>query len=177
MRRNQVVVLVLSLAAILALGILDYVTAFDLELFLFYAIPVASTAWVVGRWAAVGMAMVAVGVWFTANVLWTNPCSSSFYAAWNTALHAGWILLMALTLAQIRADLDRERRLNADLAEAQNEVTVLQGLLPICAWCHRIRNAEGQWETLEAYIRRHTDAEFTHGICQGCKARLEAEGR
>ena len=72
-----------------------------------------------------------------------NPYSSPFYTAWNTLLRCGWILIVALAVARIRADLDRERRLNADLAQALNQVRELQALLPICAWCKKIRNDEG----------------------------------
>jgi K+-sensing histidine kinase KdpD len=174
---NRAAFLGLSIAFILALGYVDYVTVFEFDLFLFYAVPVAITAWMVGRWAGVSVALVSVGVWFAAHLLWTNPYSSLFYAAWNTALHAGWMFLVALTIARIRDDLDRERRLNAALVEALNQVKVLQGLLPVCAWCRKIRNDEGYWEELETYIRKHTDAKFTHGICPTCQRRLLEEGK
>jgi len=44
----------------------------------------------------------------------------------------------------------------------------LKGLVPICAWCKKIRNAGGDWEELEAYFRKRADIDFTHGICPGC---------
>lgn len=44
----------------------------------------------------------------------------------------------------------------------------LDGLLPICAQCHKIRNAVGQWQPFEQYIREHSRAEFTHGLCGAC---------
>ncbi len=173
----QLLCLSLSLVYTLALGVVDYITTFELDLFLFYSVPVAITAWVVGRWAAVSAALLAVAVWVVANLLQVNPYSSAFYAAWNTALRSGWILIAALAVSQIRRDLDRERRLNADLATALHEVRELQGLLPICAWCKKIRNDQGYWEQLESYLQRTTRAEFTHGICPACKARLlEKEG-
>jgi len=45
---------------------------------------------------------------------------------------------------------------------------VLRGLLSICAYCKRIRNETGRWETLETYIERRSEAEFTHGLCPEC---------
>ncbi len=167
---NRVTVLGIALGGLLALGWVDYLTAFEFELFLFYALPVAMVAWWVGRLAATLTAALAVATWFGANVLSANPYSSVFYAAWNTGLRGGWVLIVALTISQIRADLDRERQLNADLTTAFSQVRELQGLLPICAWCKKILNGAGYWEHLESYLRRHTRAEFTHGICPACAA-------
>jgi PAS domain S-box-containing protein len=49
---------------------------------------------------------------------------------------------------------------------------ILRGILPICASCKRIRNQAGDWEQVEIYIREHTHAEFSHGICPDCRQRL-----
>ncbi len=174
-RRKQVTCLSLCLVYILVLGVVDYATTAELDLFLFYSVPVALTAWMVGRGPALARALLGLGTWVLGHLVGATPYSSFFYASWNTALRGGWLLLVALAIARIRADLDRERRLNAALTEAQTEVKVLRGLLPICAWCHQIRNADGQWETLEAYLHEHTDAQLTHGICPRCQARVEAE--
>ncbi len=174
---KRAAVLSLSLAGILALGYVDYVTPFEFEVFIFFSLPVAMAAWWVGRPAAVLTAALAVAAWLGAHFLWTNPYSSRFYAAWNTGLHFGWILLVALTVSRIRADLERERQLNATLATALRQVNELKDLLPVCAWCQKVRNDQGYWERLDSYIQRTTRTEFTHGICPACKARLlEKEG-
>jgi len=60
------------------------------------------------------------------------------------------------------------RRVSARMAEALANVKTLYGLLPICAWCKRIRNDQGYWSQVEAYLREHTEADFTHGICPDC---------
>jgi GAF domain-containing protein len=60
------------------------------------------------------------------------------------------------------------RRVSARLAEALEKVKALHGLLPICAWCKRIRDDHGYWSQVEAYIHAHTGADFTHGICPDC---------
>ncbi len=44
----------------------------------------------------------------------------------------------------------------------------LQGMLPVCSHCHRVRDDKGAWRQIEAYVRDHTGTEFSHGICQGC---------
>jgi len=69
------------------------------------------------------------------------------------------------------------RLVSSRLAEALDQVKTLQGLLPICAWCKRIRDDKGYWEQVEAYFHKSTGADFTHGICPECleKAHIEWE--
>jgi len=50
----------------------------------------------------------------------------------------------------------------------QREVKQLQGLLPICAYCKRIRDEADAWSQVEEYVGRRTDAQFSHGICPDC---------
>jgi GAF domain-containing protein len=67
------------------------------------------------------------------------------------------------------------RRVSTHLADALDRVKTLQGLLPICAWCKRIRDDEGYWNQVEAYIHKSTGADFTHGICPQCSEKAQAE--
>ncbi len=60
------------------------------------------------------------------------------------------------------------QRLEQELTAAQGEVTMLSGLLPICAGCKRIRDEGGGWQPIETYISSHSEAEFSHGICPDC---------
>lgn len=57
---------------------------------------------------------------------------------------------------------------NHQLQQALNEVKTLKGLLPICASCKKIRDDTGYWKQIESYIKDHSEAEFTHGICPEC---------
>ena len=56
--------------------------------------------------------------------------------------------------------------------EAEKKVTILSGLLPICSYCKKIRDDKGYWNQLETYISHHSDAEFSHGICEECAHKL-----
>ena len=69
------------------------------------------------------------------------------------------------------------RRVSARLANALEQVKTLQELLPICAWCKRIRDDEGYWNQVEAYFHKHTGADFTHGICPECLEKVHAKWR
>jgi hypothetical protein len=56
--------------------------------------------------------------------------------------------------------------------KALQEVRILRGLLPICASCKKIRDDNGYWTQIEGYIKDHSEAEFTHGICPDCAKKL-----
>ena len=56
----------------------------------------------------------------------------------------------------------------AELQTASEEIKILQGIIPICSYCHNIRDDEGAWEQVDAYISKHTKATFSHGICPKC---------
>ena len=57
---------------------------------------------------------------------------------------------------------------NLDLQRAMHEIQVLRGLIKICSYCKKIKNDQGTWQQIELYIREHTEAEFSHGICAEC---------
>jgi PAS domain S-box-containing protein len=69
------------------------------------------------------------------------------------------------------AEKEREK-LVQELQDALAKVKTLSGLLPICASCKKIRDDHGYWTQLEAYIRDHSEAEFSHSICPECKRKL-----
>ena len=52
--------------------------------------------------------------------------------------------------------------------KAEEEIKVLQGIIPICTFCKEIRDDSGYWSQLEAYISQHSEAEFSHSICEKC---------
>jgi hypothetical protein len=56
-----------------------------------------------------------------------------------------------------------------------SETRSLRGLLPICAFCKKIRDDHGYWNQLEAYLEENSEAEFTHGLCAECRLDLESK--
>jgi AmiR/NasT family two-component response regulator len=79
----------------------------------------------------------------------------------------------AITVAMARFDdLMELRRLNAELQKALNEIKTLKGMIPICASCKKIRDDEGFWQDVAVYIQKHSEAEFTHGLCPDCAKKL-----
>ena len=66
---------------------------------------------------------------------------------------------------------DREK-LITKLQDALNEIKTLKGIIPICASCKKIRDDKGYWNQIEIYIKEHSDADFSHGICPECAKKL-----
>ena len=69
----------------------------------------------------------------------------------------------------------QQQELISHLEEALAEIKTLEGFIPICASCKKIRDDEGYWNQIEAYISKRTDAVFTHGLCPDCVEQYRAE--
>ena len=76
-------------------------------------------------------------------------------------------------------ELKRQRDLlklrNAELEAAMVQIKVLRGIIPICSSCKKIRDDAGYWQQVEEYISEHSDALFSHGICNDCMQQLYPE--
>jgi hypothetical protein len=77
----------------------------------------------------------------------------------TSLIRCGAITVIALWLGRLS---EHERAL-------EEEVQTLKGLLPICSFCKSIRNDSGEWERLEHYVSRRSEAQFSHGVCPPCE--------
>lgn len=88
----------------------------------------------------------------------------------------GRLLVRSINYALERKRATEERdRLIDELQEALSTVKKLGGLLPICASCKKIRDEKGKWKRLEEYIQGHSEASFSHGLCDECAHKLYPE--
>ena len=79
-------------------------------------------------------------------------------------------------LANEMTNLSRDlKRRNRELREAQSKIQTLSGIIPICMHCKEIRDDEGYWKNLEAFISEHSQAEFSHSICSKCEAKYYSD--
>jgi PAS domain S-box-containing protein len=99
-----------------------------------------------------------------------------FHVSVSPLHDAGGQLIGAVHIAHditARKQAEKEReRLIAELQEALAKVKTLRGLLPICANCKKIRDDQGYWHSVEVYVRDHSEADFSHGICPECMKKL-----
>jgi PAS domain S-box-containing protein len=73
-----------------------------------------------------------------------------------------------------RGEKEREELIR-QLQKALADVKTLGGLLPICAWCKKIRDDQGYYHQIEAFIARHSEVKFTHGICPECREKFDRD--
>src|SRR5262249_4998329 len=86
------------------------------------------------------------------------------------------LVVINIEIALYKHRMERQREeLIAELQSALTHVKTLRGLLPICAWCKKIRNDHGYWQDVETYIHDHSDADFSHGICPDCNEKYYLE--
>ena len=85
------------------------------------------------------------------------------------------LLARVRTHLALKGALDRERALRMQLESALANVKLLSGLIPICASCKKIRDDQGFWLQVEAYVAAHSEATFSHGICPDCARELYPE--
>jgi len=74
----------------------------------------------------------------------------------------------------LQAD-EEKSKIIIDLQKALDRVKTLSGLLPICASCKKVRDDQGYWNQIEAYIETYSEAQFSHGICPDCAEKLYPE--
>lgn len=96
---------------------------------------------------------------------------------WTIGLTAVLFLLILISVSLYLRNRNHRleemnRLLDERVQQALSEVNTLNGLLPICAHCKKIRDDSGYWNRLETYIKKHSNAEFSHGLCPDCAAEL-----
>ena len=89
----------------------------------------------------------------------------AIFIIWGTAL---------LIILRKQAEKRREKAV-AEREKALEDIKILQGFLPICAACKKIRDDQGYWNQIEDYIITHSEADFSHGICPTCAQKLYPE--
>jgi K+-sensing histidine kinase KdpD len=122
--------------------------------------------------SAVAVGVMYAGVWAGASALLVTglaklilflPAESSLHLSdVRLLLRFGLFLSLGLLICWLGQKLHASRR----------KLRVLSGLLPICAWCKRVRDEKEQWQPLQSYIHDHSEADFTHGMCPDCAREL-----
>jgi len=121
---------VLSMLVLLLIGWIDYITGYELGFFIFYFIPVAISSWFISRRSGLFMACTAAIVWYLSDRFTFHPYSHAYLIYWEMWMRFVSFLTTALTVARIRANLEREKELNTELARALREIEELKVSLP-----------------------------------------------
>ncbi|HPJ94645.1 MAG TPA: hypothetical protein PKY89_12115 [Deltaproteobacteria bacterium] len=154
---------------ILAIGLVDLVTGYEISLSIFYMLPISIVTWNAGKLPGHALAIVSALIWLGADIGSGHPFSSPIIPFWNCMVRLFFFMIIVQLLLNLRINHDELEKTNQDLRESLENIKVLRGLIPICAWCKRVRNEKGFWQRVEAYVSDNSEAQFTHGICEDCK--------
>lgn len=160
---RQQTILFCFLVALVVL-VLDYITGRSIQFPITYAIPIGLAAWRAQKGAAYAMAVLLPLARFQFHFAWHEPQPLS------VTLINGAIRVVVLVFYAYLLD-----RLAWQTRALEKEVRTLEGILPICASCKRIRNEQGEYEQIEQYITEHSEASFSHGLCRECSKKLYPE--
>ncbi len=119
---NKFLTLCLCLLMLVVLGWLDYRTGYELNLFIFYSLPVGIASWYLGLWPGVVMSVASALTWWAADRSAGQTYSSDFVFYWNTGIHIGCFLINAISIAKTRETVDRQRELEALLRQREAEL-------------------------------------------------------
>ncbi|MFC1524509.1 PAS domain S-box protein [Thermodesulfobacteriota bacterium] len=95
---------------------------------------------------------------------------NKWYTATASSPEPGYFIVVFEDISQRKKIEQEKEELIADLQVALEEIKTLQGILPLCSFCKKIRDDQGSWNRLESYLRDHSDAEISHGVCPECMA-------
>lgn len=153
---------------ILVIGYLDYKSGFMFSLFPIYLVPLAIIAWHDTRPVTAAVSFLAAAIVFLKDTFARHPHNHGFYFYWDEGVKIILLLAVSYGVWEIKRLLLEKEQANAELKQALSEIRELRQMIPICAWCHSIRNDRGFYERIEVYLSKITGADFTHGICPDC---------
>ncbi len=136
----------------------DYFSGPFLQFPITFLVPIALASWFEGRWIGIAYSILLPAIRFIfVTELWSVPWTwtdAAINAVIRVAVFTAFAVLIDRTAHQTR--------------QLRKEVQMLEGLLPICSWCKKIRDAQSEWQPMEKYISERSPAEFSHGICPDC---------
>lgn len=174
-RLSQVLVLFLSVLLVSVVAVIDWATGLGVECYVFYFIPISMAAIRCRYEVAYLIAVLSAASWTVTDWLCGYHFKGLSYEVWNNFIRLMSFFAIAYIVTQIRTLLEDERQISKDLQVKLSEIKQLKELLPICAYCKKIRDDGGHWHQLEGYISEHVDTKFSHGACPECAAKVLKE--
>ncbi|MEW6289131.1 MAG: hypothetical protein AB1545_04665 [Thermodesulfobacteriota bacterium] len=144
--------------------VIDYSAGKAVQFPILYILPVGLAAWNNKKATAYGLVVLLP----LARVLFNFPWQTT--ETMPVAVVNAGIRVIVLGIYAYLLD-----RTASQTRQLQKEIKVLEGILSICSSCKRIRNEQGEYERMEKYVTRHSEATFSHGICDECAKRLYPE--
>jgi hypothetical protein len=174
-KQSPAFITIAAIVGVLLLGGIDFVSGYEISFSIFYLGPIMLVGWLVGRRAGMLVSVISAVVWLVADVTGGHTFTHPLIPFWNAVVRLGFFTIVVIMLSRLKVTHDAQETLIGELREAMDNIKVLSGLVPICAWCKKVRDDEGYWQQVEAYVASHSDATFTHAICPECLAKMEQD--
>ena len=137
--------------------VVDYLSGPFIRFPILYMLPIVLASWMNSlRWGLM-FAVVMPLIHLSFTKFWVTPFTM-IDATVNTCIRIAVFVSFAYLVNKV----------GIQKRELEKEIQTLQGILPICSFCKKIRNQDDVWEPLEGYISRRSEAEFSHGVCPEC---------
>ena len=137
--------------------VIDYRLGPFIQFPLLFILPVIIASWFISKWWGLFYAILLPIVRFYFTIIWLVPWTT-FESAINALIRIGVLIILAYLTSKVASQTKK----------LEKEVKMLEGLLPICSSCKKIRDNDNIWQPIEEYIIAHSDVSFTHGICPDC---------
>ncbi len=160
-----------SLATLVALSYIDYITRYQFLLFIFYFVPVSLAGWYLGRTAVLSMAILSGMSWCFVDILSDHHYPHEIFRYCNSFICFIAFATIGLLLQSLRQSLQEQVRVRRQLERTLDDLTrstgearkLQQQLHVVCAWTKRIK-VEGKWIAMDEFLRDKLDAKVTYGV-------------
>lgn len=163
---------VIGLLLNLIIGVIDYLTGYEIGMGVFYLLPIGLLSWFINRKAGIIISLISVITIISADLLAGKVIQNYFIDSWNLFVHFSFFTIVVYLIYQEKVSSDKNEILTVRLQKALDGVKTLRELLPTCSSCKNIRDDDGYWKQIELYISKNTDAKFNHSICPECREYL-----
>jgi len=167
----------IGIVLVLVIGLGDYLTGYEISVSVFYLAPISLATWYGGQSSGIVVAIAGAIAWLIADIGAGHKFSHPVFPLWNAGVLLASFVIMVIILERLKRVNEKQTQIVSELREALDNVKTLKGMIPICAWCKKIRDDEGYWREVEAYITMNSDASFTHGMCRDCRERIKEQHR
>ncbi|MDD2903925.1 MAG: hypothetical protein PHU44_15975 [Syntrophales bacterium] len=158
----------------LLIFLFDLVSPFGVIVAILYIVVVLLSLWVPQKSFTLWVAVL-TSILTTIEFFYSPPKGEMWKVIFNRGLAIFAIWATAFLVLQRKITAEKREKAVREREKALEVVKILRGYLPICAACKKIRNDAGYWTQIEAYIREHSEANFTHSICPECAKKLYPE--
>ena len=160
---------VIGLLLNLIIGVIDYLTGYEIGMGVFYLMPISLLSWLINRKAGIIMSVISTVTIISTDILAGKVIQNYFIDSWNLFIHFSFFTIVVYLIYQEKMSSDKNEILILKLQKALDEIKTLSGLLSICSSCKKIRDDNGYWKQIDLFISDNTNAEFSHSICPECR--------